>query len=408
MLSVVAIYCLSFATTLADAQDVVYLQLDNTPLDMQVSPWDGSIIVSAGLEMHRLNPDFTLNSSVITHDRRPARRIAVSSNASHIVLACKETYCTLYDVDWMYQMFYHNKLVGRGFYSVPLSIDPQGFYIGTSDSNSIDIIHFNEDFTSNRNYERSFNNNSFYQRQFLQGFQYNNFVYFIVRDNGTNEISNNVRAVRVCHELHYNILFDAAYEAVLDCGVMSASSKVEVGSNLMDEFGNATITLAVTTDDETSICSFSLEAINSEMDKSYTLCSSGRNNSLVIPLAWYSERTCSTFTLVRTQTGTTSFPPLFPSQSLSSSLPPSLSSFTSTFCVFEQVRDMCNFGLENNVRAIPALATFKSVPGQHLLRFNESEEITAVLAFKVGKNIDLLFVAYTTPSEDNFLDKVRA
>ena len=69
---------------------------------------------------------------------------------------------------------------------------------------------------------------------------------------------------------------------------------------------------------------------------------------------------------------------------------------------------MCDFDLANHVQTIPALAAFKPVHGSNLLQFNNSEEITAVLAVEAGfmtKN-ELLFVAYSTSSTDHFLDKV--
>lgn len=67
---------------------------------------------------------------------------------------------------------------------------------------------------------------------------------------------------------------------------------------------------------------------------------------------------------------------------------------------------MCDFDLANHVHAIPALATFNSVPGQRLLQFNDSEEISAILSIQVGNSIDLLFVAYSTTDENHFLEKV--
>lgn len=68
--------------------------------------------------------------------------------------------------------------------------------------------------------------------------------------------------------------------------------------------------------------------------------------------------------------------------------------------------DTCNFDLANHVHAIPALATFNSVPGEHLLQFNDSEEISAILSVRVNNSIDLLFVAYSTTNENHFLEKV--
>ena len=68
---------------------------------------------------------------------------------------------------------------------------------------------------------------------------------------------------------------------------------------------------------------------------------------------------------------------------------------------------MCEFDLSNELNGIPALATFNAVHGQHLLRFNQSEEITAVLTVKVGLAVELLFVAYSNSSSSgHFVDKV--
>jgi hypothetical protein len=370
VLTLTVFHCFTFAITPADARDdaPASLQLDSAPLDLQVSLYDGSIVVSAGMELFLLDPNLTVSSSVMVHDRIPGQRIALPHNSNDSVLVCKEEFCSHYDVDWMYdeEIYEFVSPVARGFDSVPLSVEPTGFYIATSDGRSIDIKQLDENGNPMRDYNWAFNNNQFYQRQFLEGFQYGDFIYFVARDNGTSELANKVRVIRLCHGFTMRA-FSAAYEAILECGEMSANSKVEVSSSLLDEFGNPMITFAVTTDEDTNICSFSLDNINAEMDASYTWCSSNENSSLIIPLAWYNERTCGIFS--------------------------------------SSVEDQCDFKLANEIRAIPALATFESIPGQHHLRLNESEEITAVLAVRVGSYADLIFVAYTTSSEEYFLDK---
>ena len=300
----------------------MYLPLNSTPTDIQVSLLDGSIVVSAGTEIFRLNIiDFTLNGSVTTHDHEPGHRIALPHNTSETILVCKDSFCTHYYIDWELGEFYMYTMVARGFDSVPLSVYPEGFYIGTSDGTSINIKHFNEEDSTEREYDWAFTNITFNRRKFLQGFQYGDFVYFVVQDNGTNLIANNVRVIRLCHDLDY-IAFDAAYEAVLDCGKVSPNSKVEVSSNILNGYGdNVTVTIAVTTEDDTNICSFSIDDINSEMDASYDLCSSRDSSDLRIPLVWYNDRTCGVFSdSVRNHQIPSSF-----SLSLSLSLSPSLS-----------------------------------------------------------------------------------
>ncbi|CAI7989820.1 Plexin-A4 [Geodia barretti] len=105
------------------------------------------------------------------------------------------------------------------------------------------------------------------------------------------------------------------------------------------------------------------------MDKSYTQCSNGENNALAIRLVWYTEQTCTTFSNL--------------------------------------ARGLCDFNLANHLNSEPALAAFDPVRGQHLLRFNNSEEITAVLTARVGMTTttDLLYVALSTSQDDHFLDK---
>ena len=274
---------------------VVYYELDSPPTDLQVTPFDGSIVVSAGQKLHFLNMDFSPNSSVITHDRQEVYRIALY-NTSDVVLACKDAYCTYYEIDWLYQEFYTSRPVGRGFDSVPLSLDLDGFYIATTDTISMTILQIDQDANTLRTYAEVFKNENFYRRQFLYGFQLGDFVYYVVRDNGTLS-SNNVRIMRLCHDTEV-FTFHAAYEAVLECSPMSTNSRVEVSHSLMDEFGNAVITVSVTTDHETNMCLFYLESINLEMDRSYALCSSGENNTLTIPLVWHNQHTCSILNLL--------------------------------------------------------------------------------------------------------------
>ena len=75
-----------------------------------------------------------------------------------------------------------------------------------------------------------------------------------------------------------------------------------------------------------------------------------------------------------------------------------------------QARGLCDFNLANHLNSEPALAAFDPVRGQHLLRFNNSEEITAVLTARVGMTTttDLPYVALSTSQDDHFLDKVYA
>ena len=298
VLTLVAFHCFAVAITPADAQDdaVLSLQLDSTPVDLQVSLYDGSIIVSAGLELILLSPNLAVSSSVMVHDRTPGQRIALSHNSSDSVLVCKESICTHYYIDWMYEEEIYGTVspVARGFDSVPLSVEPLGFYIATNDGQSIHITQIDENGIVMRDYDWAYRNSQFYQRQFLEGFQYGEYVYFVARDNGTSEIANQVRVIRLCHSFTMPA-FSAAYEAILECGEMSASSKVQTSSNLLDEFGNPMITFAATTDEETNICSFSINDIDAEMNASFTQCSNIENSGLIIPLAWYDERRCGIF-----------------------------------------------------------------------------------------------------------------
>ena len=292
LLSIVAAFLyFTSTTTPASAQDVMYVPLNSTPTDVQVSLSDGFIIVSAGLEVIRLTPDFSINSTAQIDDGRPGYRIAISHNTSESLLVCKEVFCTKYLVDWDYEEFYFPEdITIRGFDFVPLSLEFGGFYIGTSDGTSINVLQIDPDGFVLSDYDEAFNDKNFHHRKFLHGFEQTEFVYFVVQDNGTTEITNNVRIMRFCNDME----FEAAYEAILDCGTVSDKSKVTVSTTPFDVFA---LTIAVATDDDTNICSFSLDDINSEMDASYSLCSSGEHNNLSIPLVWYNERTCEVFSL---------------------------------------------------------------------------------------------------------------
>lgn len=298
VLSALAVYFA--AITPADSQDGdMYFELSRVPTDLQVSVVDGSVVVSAGDEIHRLYPNLTLINTIRTHDRKAGHRIALSHNNTGSVLVCKETYCTFYNFDWLFgDTLIQPKRVNAGYNSFPLSIEPDGFYTAGCDGVSVAVEQFDEYFDSVRSYEWPFLPTINFKRHFLYGFVYRDFVYFITRDNGTTLPSNNVRLLRYCHELPSDDdngagRFDAAYETILECGEISASSKVIVSTTPLDEFGNALITLAVTTNEATTICSFSLSDIDAEMDSSFTQCSN--NNSLVIPLVWFRERTCAAF-----------------------------------------------------------------------------------------------------------------
>lgn len=299
-LATVAACFLCVLSAITAQEDLLpYFQLDSTPTDLQVSPSfeeDDSIVVSTGHKLYLLNLDFSLISSIDTRDAQGIRRISVSYNSTDFILACKEAYCTYYDVNWLDEDFYTlPKQVGSGANNVPLSVDPTGFYLANvfthPSVSTMSITQIDDHAIDQRSYDEAVRN--IYNRQFLHSFQLGEYVYFIVKDNGT-ESQNNVRIMRLCHDLDMTV-FDAAYEAVLECSPVSPTSKVEVSHNLLDEFGNAVITFAVTTDHKTNVCLFLLSDIDSEMDRSYSICSSGNNNTLEIPLAWHNGGTCATF-----------------------------------------------------------------------------------------------------------------
>ena len=298
----IAIHYLSFAAVVlgfvslsTTNGELLYHSLDSTPSDLQVSLFDASIVVSAGNKLYRFNPDFSLSSTVMNQDWMAGHRIALSQNSTHVLLICKETFCNYYEIYWLDKEILSGPRVINGFDSVPIAIDSSGFYIATSDEISMNIKQLSEESYTIRTYDPAINNNSFYQRQYLEGFVYKDFVYFIARDSGATEITNKVRIVRACHNSSDQVAFDAMYEVVLECGAVSPNSKVKVSNNIVDRYGNAVITISVTTVNETSICSFSFDEIDAEINASYALCSSGRNDSLSIPLAWFSERTCARF-----------------------------------------------------------------------------------------------------------------
>ena len=295
LLSLFLLYSATAQPATVQGSDLYYGGLASPPTDLQVSPVDASIVVSAGNMLHRLNPDFSHNSSVTTVDRQAVYRIALSHNTSDVLLACKDVHCTRYDVDWIFQSLFTHNRVADGFDGIPLSTDPSGFYIASSDTLEMSIEQIDQDGLFTRDFVGIFDSNNFYQRQFLYGFVHGDYVYFIARDNGTlTSNTNNVRILRLCHDFEV-IAFEAAYEAVLECSAMTVNSRVEISHSLLNEYGNIVITFAVITDIETNICSFFLDEINAEMDSAYDDCSSDNYSSVQIPLVWYDQPNCFIF-----------------------------------------------------------------------------------------------------------------
>lgn len=70
---------------------------------------------------------------------------------------------------------------------------------------------------------------------------------------------------------------------------------------------------------------------------------------------------------------------------------------------------MCEFNMGNHLDSVPALAAFNPVVGRHLIKYNNSEDVTAIISVGVGfkTTTDLIFVALTENHTDHFLDKVR-
>ena len=288
-----------FCTTLPAAAAANYA-VDDPPTDMKISPWDGSVYVSAGARLIYLNADLTENASVPTI----GGRIAHAYNDTDIFMACTEEFCRRFNIDWPESDVYDPQDVIQGSSSttlVSVQLEDQ-FYVGATENEDIILeqIDPRSPDPQLRVFDQSIVNENFYRRQFLYAFESEDYVYFLVRDNGTNDLTTNMRVMRVCQEeggTDYH--FVAVYEAILECGDFSASSQVTVSESVveMEVVGKATI-IAITTNSKTNICIFSIGNIDMEMDMSYSECVSGDNNERTIPLVWYNDRTCGHFGVV--------------------------------------------------------------------------------------------------------------
>lgn len=289
-----------FCTTLPAAAAAADYALDDPPTDMKISPWDGSVYVSAGAMLIYLNADLTENASVSTI----GGRIAHAYNDTDIFMACTEEVCRRYNIDWPDSEPYEPQDVIQGSSSttlVSVQLENQ-FYVGATDNEDIILKQLDSHSPDPqlRVFDQSIVNENFYRRQFLYAFESEDSVYFLVRDNGTNDLTTNLRVMRVCQEeggTDYH--FVAVYEAILECGDFSANSQVTVSDSVveMEMVGTATI-IAITTNSKTNICIFSIGNIDMEMDMSYSECVSGDNNDKTIPLVWYNDRTCGHFRVV--------------------------------------------------------------------------------------------------------------
>ena len=275
--------------TVVNFLEVTALQysLSEPPSDIKVSPWDGTVFVSAGRTLIRLDPK---TFAIIGTDEFIGGRLAISLNYSDTFMACTDEVCNGYHFDTWPAERLSLVPIGRVGLSTTLVPSSDGsFYVGSSNDQSIIIKHYDDLYIFLREFsERVVINTNFYRREFLYAFEHGSFVYFVVRDyNGTDEDINGVRIMRVCHEPD-SFYFGAAYEAVLDCGEILLSSNVTMSES---SFDNSTIVLSVKTNGNTKICLFSTEAIDTEMDNTYTSCINGQPDQ-IISLFWFQERIC--------------------------------------------------------------------------------------------------------------------
>ena len=274
-----------------------YYPLQVPPTDVTMHPWDGRVIVSAGRKLSALNPDLTLNSSINTI----GGHIGLIYNNTENILMCTDEICKLYlYVDWANPESHDTQLLPKRSVSttlVPVELENR-FYIGSTDGRKIEIEEIDSSSMPLRSLSKRITNRSFYKRKFLHAFENGDSVYFLVRDNGTNDLTTSIRVMRVCQDVQY--YFKAVYETVLECGNFSANSQVIFSdtATALDEPTDITLTLAVTTDGVTNICKFSTADIDLEMNSSYSKCVSGNFNELMIPIVWYDSRTCGDFNVV--------------------------------------------------------------------------------------------------------------
>ena len=275
-----------------------YYPLRAPPTDITMHPSDGRVIVSTGRKLFALNPDLTLNGSISTIGGHIGY---IYNNSEDHVLMCTDVYCRVYlYVDWTNPDSHDTQTLQRSRVSttlVPVELENH-FYIGSTDNRKIEIEEIDASSMPVRLFSKAITNTGFYKRKFLHAFENGDSVYFLVRDNGTNNLTTSIRVIRVCQDVQN--YFKAVYETVLDCGNFSSSSQVIISDTptALEESTDVTLTLAVTTGGVTNICKFSTADIDLEMNSTYSKCVSGNFNEQKIPVVWYDSRTCGDFNVV--------------------------------------------------------------------------------------------------------------
>ena len=275
----------------------------------------GRVYVSAERQLYRLDSQLlleeekSLNSEVVN--------ISLSSNGRWLVVCLADLSCEVYNAtNLSAQPVFRRENAIRSTENVALYAADDSFYVGsiaTEDEakgsqtqTAIALGHYG--FYGRRGGlsetgEYSVTQTDF-ERNLYSGIIVGDYTYYFAIDSNPATLRG-IRVMRVCHDSN----FSALHELTLGCGGVSPTSNTRIsGLEFVENFAglsgnNVALTRSRPGTNQNYVCFYSLEAIDSAMQRKYNSCSTAVSGSLEqVAVAWLDtadSRLCTNFQVMK-------------------------------------------------------------------------------------------------------------
>ena len=291
-------------------------QFNSAPADVAVSS-TGQLYVVAGKKLYCLQSTVLQHTHLLTTKDTVAVKIVLSSDESMLVICFRDGGCVIYTVEQENCIYFEYRItaaVVNANVAVTEGLTVPGhFYFGSSgidhpgENHLILVREYGLSWEGQELLRSSENfiitNSSFVSREFHHTFQYNSYVYFIVMDTDSSNLSSScVKVLRVCQDYANDTSFNAMTEVELHCSSFGHSSVIQSSVTVIELFEGTeglTIVVGFKVEDGHSFCSFDIVDIDMAMETVFQECADGIHK---IPLPWvdYNLITdCSFFNEVR-------------------------------------------------------------------------------------------------------------
>ena len=290
-------------------QQLPSFSLSAPPSSVAVNSLNGEVFVAMGTQLVRLSRDLELLGTVVLEGE--LLRIALSPDGGRLVGCLGEDTRTCFVYDTSNVTSGPSATVEDAHYNpengLAIIATNETFYLGSeggfgrvgNDNMFLAQYNYTSEVVRTTGTLRFRIENSNFIRQFYGGVSWNNYVYYIVADRGSDD---DIRVLRVCDCARHPCTseFEALYELSVECR-SSATDGIRVcGVDLVERFAGQTGPLVVVTRcDEgrrrNRVCAFKLDDIDGDIDAFFTGCVTGVHSESDLP--WDVARSCSQFSV---------------------------------------------------------------------------------------------------------------